>query len=96
MARSCIVYKSFSPTTSGPVFSPAVRVEKRPGGQQMTSQREMKRATVGLNRMGSLRLPSWGQTISKLDDSGEVVVISYQVRLFEHDYLIDQTEIYVC
>ena len=33
--------------------------KRRPGGQQMTWQREMKNATVSLSRVGSSRLPGW-------------------------------------
>ena len=38
---------------------PPIEWKKRPGGQQMTWQREMKNATVGLRRVGSSRLPGW-------------------------------------
>ena len=39
---------------------PRERWKKRPGGQQVTWQREMKNASISLPRVGSSRLPGCG------------------------------------
>ena len=69
MARSCVAYRLFSTTILGTVSVLQTEWKKRPEREQMTWQREMKKATVYLSRVGSSRLTGEAQKIPQLGGS---------------------------